>query len=234
MSENRGRPRFLCSSHNSYLRWASPFSQIQLLSILWKCPKKTSTKCWPVSIKIRFGTPIKKLKQSKVRHLSDASIDAGFNNIIGPSQRLDKPKLYQYHLEAHHKATQYLCTLYLTLVDNPFVGFYNPITKNQIPPKAARDAISKLDRINSRLMDRNIANDLYLGLGQIQWQRFVEIWKTTLFVLNNTRQSGEPEIEPLMLALSDMCKEYDYPSTWASLPPSGPAETHANNKIKTE
>ncbi|KAJ5195745.1 hypothetical protein N7449_006224 [Penicillium cf. viridicatum] len=136
--------------------------------------------------------------------------------------------------EAHHKATQYLCTLYLTLVDNPFVGFYNPITKNQIPPKAARDAISKLDRINSRLMDRNIANDLYLGLGQIQWQRFVEIWKTTLFVLNNTRQSGEPEIEPLMLALSDMCKEYDYPSTWASLPPSGPAETHANNKIKTE
>ncbi|CAG8091543.1 unnamed protein product [Penicillium nalgiovense] len=62
-------------------------------------------------------------------------------------------------LEAHHKATPYLCTVYLTLFDNPLVGFYNPITENQIPPKAARDAISKLDRIKGRLMDRNIATE---------------------------------------------------------------------------
>ncbi|CAG8091974.1 unnamed protein product [Penicillium nalgiovense] len=151
----------------------------------------------------------------------------------GRSQRLDKPKLSQYHLEAHHKATPYLYTLYSTLVDNPFVGFYNPMSESQIPPKAARDAIKELDRINSRLMDRNIANGLELGLGQIQWQCFVEKWKTILFVLN-TPQPREPETKPLMLALSDMCKEYDYPNTWASLPPREPAETHGVNKIKTE
>ncbi|CAG8018403.1 unnamed protein product [Penicillium nalgiovense] len=151
----------------------------------------------------------------------------------GRSQRLDKPKLSQYHLEAHHKATPYLYTLYSTLVDNPFVGFYNPISESQIPPKAARDAIRELDRINSRLMDRNIANGLELGLGQIQWQCFVEKWKTILFVLN-TPQPREPETKPLMLALSDMCKEYDYPNTWASLPPREPAETHGLNKVKTE
>jgi hypothetical protein len=38
------------------------------------------------------------------------------------------------------------------LFDNPFVGFYNPISESQIPPKAARDAIRELDRINSRLI----------------------------------------------------------------------------------
>jgi hypothetical protein len=162
------------------------------------------------------------------------SANAGFNHIIGHPQRLDKPNLSQYHLEAHHKATPYLCTLYLTLVDNPFVGFHNPITENQIPPKAARDAISKLDRINSRLMDRNIGNGLDLGLGQIQWQSFIEKWKTILFVLNNTRQPREPETKPLMLVLSDMCKEYDYPNAWASLPPREPAEAHGVNKIKIE
>jgi hypothetical protein len=58
-------------------------------------------------------------------------------------------------------------------------------------------------------MDRNIANGLDLGLGQIQWQCFIEKWKTILFVLN-TPQPGEPETKPLILALSDMCKEYDY------------------------
>jgi hypothetical protein len=119
------------------------------------------------------------------------------------------------------------------LVDNPFVGFYNPIIESQIPPKAARDAIRELDKINSHLMDRNIANGLDLGLGQIQWQRFVAKWKTILFMLN-TPQPGEPETKPFMLALSDMCKEYDYPSAWACLPPREPAETHGVNKIKTE
>lgn len=83
-------------------------------------------------------------------------------------------------------------------------------------------------------MDRNIANDLDLGLGQIQWPCFVAMWKTILFVLNNTRQPGEPETKPLMLALSDMCKEYHYPNSWASLPPRGPVETHGVDKIKTE
>ncbi|KAJ5284899.1 hypothetical protein N7524_000205 [Penicillium chrysogenum] len=95
-----------------------------------------------------------------------------------------KAKAVKVSGEAHHKATPYLYTLYSTLVDNPFVGFYNPISESQIPPKAARDAIRELDRINSRLMDRNIANGLELGLGQIQWQCFVEKWKTILFVLN--------------------------------------------------
>jgi hypothetical protein len=65
-------------------------------------------------------------------------------------------------------------------------------------------------------MDRNITNNLDLGLGQIQWQCFIEMWKTIFFVLNNTRQPGEPEIKPLMLALSDMCKEYDYSSAWGN------------------
>ena len=83
-------------------------------------------------------------------------------------------------------------------------------------------------------MDRNIANDLDIGLGQIQWQCFVEKWKTIIFVLNNTSQPGEPETKPLMLALSDMCIEYDYPSAWASLPPRGPAETNGVNKIKKD
>jgi hypothetical protein len=50
----------------------------------------------------------------------------------------------------------------------------------------------------------------------------------------NTPQPGEPETKPFMLALSDMCKEYDYPSAWACLPPREPAETHGVNKIKTE
>lgn len=53
------------------------------------------------------------------------------------------------------------------LVDNPSVGFYNPITENQIPPLAVRDVISKLDGINLRLMDRNIANYMDLDLGQV-------------------------------------------------------------------
>ncbi|CAG8057947.1 unnamed protein product [Penicillium nalgiovense] len=124
--------------------------------------------------------------------------------------------------KAHHKATPYLCTLYLTLFDNPLVGFYNPITENQIPPKAARDAISKLDRINGRLMDRNIATETLPTL------------KTILFVLNNTRQTGKPETKPLMFALSYMGKKYGHPNAWAGLPPSGPAETHRVNKIKIE
>jgi hypothetical protein len=50
------------------------------------------------------------------------------------------------------------------------------------------------------------------ALGEIWFSviGFIEMWKTIFFVLNNTRQPGEPEIKPLMLALSDMCKEYDY------------------------
>ena len=83
-------------------------------------------------------------------------------------------------------------------------------------------------------MDRNIANDLDLGLGQIQWQCFIEKRKTIIFVLKNTHQAGEPEIKPFMLALSNICKEYDYPNSWASVPPGEPAEAHGVNKIKTE
>ncbi|CAG8183915.1 unnamed protein product [Penicillium nalgiovense] len=146
------------------------------------------------------------------KNTPDIGANAGFNHIIGHPQRLNKPKLSQYHLEAHHKATPYLYTLYFTLVDNPFVGFYKPIPESQVPPKAARDAIRELDR----------------------WQSLIEKWKSILSVLNNTRQPGEPETKPMMLALSDMCKEYDYPNAWASLPPRGPAETHRVNKIKIE
>jgi hypothetical protein len=67
-------------------------------------------------------------------------------------------------------------------------------------------------------MDRNIVNDLDLGLGQIQWQRFIEMWMTILFVLN-TRQPGEPETKALRRAFSNLCIEYDYLQL-GYLPPS--------------
>jgi hypothetical protein len=69
-------------------------------------------------------------------------------------------------------------------------------------------------------MNRNVANGLSHGLGQIYWQGFIAIWKTTGLVSNVNSQSENPDPTPSN-ALLHMCQELGYPSGWASIPPLG-------------
>lgn len=132
-----------------------------------------------------------------------------------------EPELFQYHREAHQRATQYLRTIYFALLDNPFIAFFNPMTPRIVPPPAVREAIKKIDEINLRLLDRNIGNDLDLGRGQIHWERFIEIWKSIDFASKNPQLDGDQRKEALMDELCNVCKEFRYPSGWASVPPNG-------------
>lgn len=96
-------------------------------------------------------------------------VNRGFSHETYPQERDDEPELFEYHREAHQRATQYLQTLYFGLLENPLIAFYNPSTAKNIPPPAVKEAINKLDEINGRLLDRNIWSNLDLGRGQIQW-----------------------------------------------------------------
>jgi hypothetical protein len=131
-----------------------------------------------------------------------------------------KPKLHQYHKLAHHEATEYLRTIYFALWESPVIHFYRPETIPRVSPAEKRNAISKLDDINLRLMDRNISNGLDLELGHIHWQHLIEKWNLIISTLDpRARVKGDQQMSASIAALSDMCNELQYPSGWTGLPP---------------
>lgn len=98
------------------------------------------------------------------------------------------------------------------------------MTPRSVPPPAVREAINKIDEINLRLLDRNIGNNLDLGRGQIHWERFIEIWKSIDFASKHPQLAqldGEQRKGALIVDLCNVCKEFRYPSGWASVPPTG-------------
>lgn len=109
------------------------------------------------------------MEQHHVRCIE--SVNPGFSHEIYRQE----PELSQYHREALQRPTQYLRIIYFALLDSPFIALYNPMTPRHVPPPAMKEAVNKIDEINLRLMDRNIRNDLDLGRGQIQLQRFIEL-----------------------------------------------------------
>ena len=143
------------------------------------------------------------------------------NPTLSQESHRQEPELFQYHREAHQRATPYLRTFYFALLDNPLVAFINLMTYISVPPLAAREAIKKIDEINLRLLDRNIGDDLDLGRGQIHWERFIERWKSIYFASKNPQLGGEQRKGGLMVELCNMWKGFRYPSGWASVPPNG-------------
>ncbi|KAJ5184195.1 hypothetical protein N7492_001811 [Penicillium capsulatum] len=123
-----------------------------------------------------------------------------------------------YYHEAYKQATAYLRTIYDALSENPFLAFHNPYLASHTPPIAARNAVSKLDEINLRLMDRNILNEIDISTGQIKWQDFIKMWKTVLIAEDIRKIKGETYTVDNN-ALPKFCQENNYPIGWASLPP---------------
>lgn len=145
-----------------------------------------------------------------------------------------EPELHQYHKLAHHEATESLRTIYFVLWQSPVLNFYRPEMIPQVSPSEKKIAISKLDDINLRLMDRNISHNLDIGLGHIHWQRLVEKWNMIITSLDpRVLANGDQQLKASTAELSNMCIELQYPSGWTSLPPSG-EDLRSNNYYSTD
>ncbi|KAJ5602075.1 hypothetical protein N7510_011609 [Penicillium lagena] len=160
----------------------------------------------------------------------DRNADPWEGQETNPSEGQKDEELLPYHHAAQDEATQYLRTLYFALVENPSVGFYNP-TRLNLPSPAAKEAISKLDEINGRLLTRNCFSGLNIAVGQIQWSRLVKTWKSILFASEDISPFAEEAKKRHMSALTNICKELHYPKEWANIPPGGPEEPHSSSGV---
>lgn len=124
------------------------------------------------------------------------------------------PVLLPRHREAHDEATQYLRMLYFEIEKHPTMALYNYNKLNR-PSAAAIEAMDKIDEINGRLLDFNCSSRLSIAVGQIMRDRFVELWRWFIYAPKERKEKH-------MNALAKMCKEFDYPRSWANIPPGSP------------